>query len=257
MVGLCLCLFVGAQEQPDNRPQLTVRRDNKTIRVIQTDVTSAQGAQFIPQNPTCEDDTNMGIIFAPEPGYAETLVNDTRITSAIAFLRRPKGTQEQEVLELLGGSLTISNDTLCPEEVLSNDEAEVTLYQGRTVVSGESFVYENATGIGVMEGAIVLNRRAEGDSAGLDASAKRLEYNADNDSTLLSGGVTITSGDRVSEAESVDYNEKDGIAILTGNPARSKQGDDVLKGSIILYYLDSNDVVVKGEIEGDVTIDLQ
>ena len=45
--------------------------------------------------------------------------------------------------------------------------------------------------------------------------------------------------------------------MSTGSPARSVKGNDVLEGSTLLYYLDSDDVVVIGNVSGELEFDLE
>jgi lipopolysaccharide export system protein LptA len=72
----------------------------------------------------------------------------------------------------------------------------------------------------------------------------------------------VTSEGRVSVATTLEYNEEEGIAILRGDrdkniPAKSTKGSDVLQGYTIIYYLDTNDVVVQGDVQGDIEVDLE
>jgi lipopolysaccharide export system protein LptA len=72
----------------------------------------------------------------------------------------------------------------------------------------------------------------------------------------------VTSEDRVSEATSLEYNEERGIAILRGDPeknlpAKSTKGNDVTQGDVIIYYLDTNDVLVEGNVQADIEVDLE
>lgn len=255
VLGLCVGLswFSNAQEQADTRPKLTLTRENKTIQVIQNG-RSAGGAQFIPTNPQCREGFSVGTVYAPKPGFVETLVDNTRITSAIALLNRPEGTEEEEKLELFGGTLGI-NDDLCPINIKRSQEADITITEGRTTTKGKSLVYDNATGIGEVSGPIQLNRRKEGNSPALTASSSRLIINIDDDTQTLRGNVTVESEGRISEADVLELDEEAGFAILRGNPARSRNEDGVVAGQVIEYDLDSNDVVVRGGVEATFELD--
>jgi lipopolysaccharide export system protein LptA len=145
-------------------------------------------------------------------------------------------------------------DLPCPEEIKTSD-TPITLKEGRTTITGLNFLYNNANGIGTMKGPITLDRVAEGDSPALKASSDALETNVDEDKTFLTGNVRVESEDRISEAERLEYDEENSIAILTGNPAKSTKGEDVLTGTTIIYFLDSNDVVVEN-VEGEINVDL-
>ena len=73
---------------------------------------------------------------------------------------------------------------------------------------------------------------------------------------MLRGSVVVTSEDRISEAEELEYDEENSIAIMTGSPAISRDAEGFVQGETIIYYLDSNDVVVKGDIAAEIEIDL-
>ena len=49
--------------------------------------------------------------------------------------------------------------------------------------------------------------------------------------------------------------EEAGFAILRGNPARSRDENGVVAGQVIEYDLNSNDVVVRGGVEGTFELD--
>ena len=73
----------------------------------------------------------------------------------------------------------------------------------------------------------------------------------------LSGTVEVVSEERTTTGETLELDEEAGTAVLTGSPARSVKGNDVLEGGRLLYYLDSDDVVVIGNVEGELEIDLE
>ena len=243
-------------QEPDLRPKLTIQReDADPIQVIQN-AESAQGARFVPGNANCKEETTVSTFLAPAPGFVEMLINDMRITSAVALVEKPEaaegseGPAENETIEMFGGSLSF-NDTLCPENVERSAAADVTVEQGRSTTKGTLLNYDNATGEGDLSGPVALERVAEGDSPALSVSAEGgLTFNDDEDVSTFRGGVQTTSEGRVSSADTLEYNEAAGVAILRGSPARSQEGDDVVEGSVIEYYLDSNDVVVKENVKG-------
>jgi len=237
-------------------------RDERRITVNQY-APKAEGGEFILNAPNCNESAEQAVrtttVYGADKYWVETLVNDTRITSAIALMRKPddKEIKEQEVLELFGGSLTVSNETKCPEDIQISEQQDVKLIQGRTTVDGYRFVYDNQTGVGKMtEGPVKLNRVAEGDSPALTADADELEYSEESDETKLFGNVIIESDGRTSNANSVDFDDANSIAILRGSPARSEKDGDVFEGNVITYFLDSNDVRVEGNIVGDIEVDL-
>ncbi len=285
---MVLCVWVGgsslaqdttqetAQEAPDQRPTLTIQREgDDPIQVIQN-AESAAGARFIPGNGNCKDDATVSTFLAPAPGFVEMLINDMRITSTVALVEKPKAengggsrggsggagqtnesvnnsnanNSNNETIEMFGGSLDF-NDTLCPKNVERSSAADVTIEQGRSTTKGTLLNYDNATGEGDLTGPVALERTAEGDSPALSVSATDgLTINADENVSTFRGGVQTTSEGRSSSADTLEYNEEAGIAILRGSPARSQEGDDVVEGSVIEYDINSNDVVVKEKVRG-------
>jgi lipopolysaccharide export system protein LptA len=255
-------------------PTIEIRRKDRSIRVVNyaPDEEGGQSRLNIRDCQENDEELRTSTFYAPAPSFIRTYVNDAVLTSPIAFSLRPPNVRneageviedggEKAKLELVGGTLEISEDTLCPEKIERTETADVTLKEGRTTVLGANFLYENNTGIGNMKGPITLDRVAEGDSPALNATSDTLEINVDDDKTFLEGNVKVNSEDRVSEATTLEYNEEDGIAILQGDrenniPAKSTKGSDVLQGYTIIYYLDTNDVVVQGDVQGDIEVDL-
>lgn len=228
---------------------LTINREDRTIRVVQT-APSSEGAKFVPSNPTCEEGFRIGTVFAPAPYQVETFVNNTKILSNIALLRNPEGEDNAEKLDLYSGDLDFDSERLCPGEVQADGE-QVTIFEGRTTITGKEFHYDNATGLGSLQGPVDLQREAEGESPALEARSSNMTFNVDEDITILEGGVELSSDGRVSRAESVRFDEDNGLAILIGDPATSRKDNDVVEGQIIEYDLDNNDVVVKGNIKAN------
>jgi lipopolysaccharide export system protein LptA len=263
-----------------NLPTLTIRRKDRDIIVRQTAPGNEGGKTFLNVNE-CDDkntETIFSTFFAPEPYLVETQVNEAILTSRIAASRQPPNVRneagdvierggDKAILELYGGTLEFieerGNDKRgCPVNIERSEQEDVTLKEGRTTVKGVNFIYNNNTGIGNMKGPITLDRVAEGDSPALNATSDTMEVNVDDDKTFLEGNVKVTSEDRVSEAATLEYNEEDGIAILRGDrekgiKAKSTKGSDVLEGYEVIYYLDANDVVVLGGVQGDVEVDLE
>ena len=147
--AVVLCVWVGpslAQEtapEPDLRPKLTIAREgDDPIQIIQN-AADAEGAQFILGNPNCKDEVRVSTFLAPAPGFVEMLINDMRITSAVALVDKPAAEgggsggaaspantpAENETIEMFGGSLEL-NDTRCPENVQRSTAADVTIEQG-------------------------------------------------------------------------------------------------------------------------------
>jgi len=160
---------------------------------------------------------------------------------------------EQQTLELFDGTITISRPG-CIDTQDRVTTPSVTLIQGRTTVKGTRFFLDQGEDAGSMDGPIVLDRAAKGDSPALKATADSMTFDTQTRHTVLDGNVRVTSADRTTTASTLELDEKAGVAVLTGSPARSVKGQDVLQGNTLRYYLNSNDVVVLGNVQGDIQI---
>jgi len=253
LVALYLGLLVFAQ----TNTQIEIKRDDTDI-VITNFGSSADGAKSILANKNCKEGVVTRIFYAPG-SYVETISDKTTLTSEIALIEKQSKKAEdadgfEETLELFGGSMEF-NRPKCPVNVQRSAEPDVSLKQGKTTVKGVNFFLDKANNIGLMKGLITLKRSAKNPQNDLNASAEILKVNLDNNAITLSGNVKITSAGRVSTADRLEYDDENAIAILYGNPAVSKKDSDILKSDIIIYYLDSNDVVAKGHITGEFIFD--
>ena len=68
--------------------------------------------------------------------------------------------------------------------------------------------------------------------------------------------MTIESDGRTSKADEMDYDDANSIAVLRGNPATSEKDGELFQGKVITYFLDSNDVQVEGDIQGELELDI-
>jgi len=244
--------FAGvALAQEGTLPSFTLTREDREILVQQT-ASDAEGGIFV-SSGGCRENISLFTVYAPAPKLVETMVNNTRITSRAVLREQPSEggaeAQDQAVLDFFGGTLELNEETLCPTNIRRAQEQTVTLVEGRTTVEGVRLLYENATGVGEMTGPIQLNRRAEEDSPALTASSRNLSFDVDTDLTTLRGDVQVESEGRTSEAQVLELDEEAGFAVLRGNPARSRTEEGEVAGEVIEYDLDSNDVVVRGEVD--------
>lgn len=254
VIGLLFLLLALVIAQNGNLPTVSIKRDDTDIVITNRDPSADARSPL--RNPNCKEGFRQSIFYGPNPGFVETITNETKLTSAIVIVDSPdtEDNTNKDTLELFGGTLSF-NRPRCPENIERSSEPSVTLEQGRTTAKGVRFFLDQGTNIGTMDGPVNLLRAAEGDSPGLSADAEKLEFNVDTDISTLSGNVTVTSEDRVSNADELEYDEKNGIAIMKGNPAKSTKGTDFVQGKLIKYYLNSNDVVVIGNIAGEIEID--
>lgn len=257
LLGAAIVGFAAwAQDGADpSAKRLTIERESATIVITQV-AESATGARFILRNPNCAEDAFTSIFYAPGPGTNRTVIDgDTTLTSRLVVVREPReeGGADQQTLELLDADVTF-NRPGCIESTEPVDDPSVVLEQGRTSIVGTRFFLDQETDLGTMEGPVQVDRAAEGDSPALEASASSLELDIDTEVSTLIGDVEIRSEDRVSQADRMELREEEGIAILTGTPARTQQDEDVVEGSVLTYYLNTNDVIVEGSVRGTIEV---
>jgi lipopolysaccharide export system protein LptA len=247
---------VGGQDSPSTTAKrLTVERDDTTIVVTQQ-ADNVTGARFLLRNPNCDDENYTSIFYAPSPGENRTVVaGDTTLFSRLVIVREPRDGEDagSQSLDLIDADVTF-NRPGCIETMEPVENPRVELRQGRTTIAGSRFTLDQDTELGTMEGPVALERAAEGDSPALSATADGLELDVETEITTLVGNVEVRSEDRISEAARLELREREGIAILSGSPARTRVGADVIEGETLRYYLDTNDVVVIGNVKG--TFDL-
>src|SRR5690606_14484384 len=104
--------------------------------------------------------------------------------------------------------------------------------------------------------ALTREPASEGE-APLTASAASMTFAVDEQRATLQGDVRVTSEERTTTGDALELDEEAGIAVLTGSPARSVRGSDTLEGARLLYYLDSDDVVVIGNVAGELEVEIE
>ena len=240
-------------------PTVTVERGERVIVVAQR-TTGADGARTVLANRNCEPGVLTNAFFGPVAGYVETRIDDTVLSSQVAVVRVPTDTGEDgddETIELFGGSVTFDRPG-CIAEVDDADARDVELRQGRTTVLGGRFFLDRGTDVAEMAGPISLVRApAEGDDRPpLEARADDLTFDVASERATLLGGVVVTSGERVSEAERLELDEAAGLALLTGSPAVSRRGPDEVRGLTLRYDLETDEVEAIGAVYATFEIDL-
>ncbi len=243
-----------------NLPSFGLTRGERPITVQQTALDEEGGIAITRGGAACREDENISFFYAPDPKRIDTTVDNTRIRSSIVFRSQPKEggaeAQDRAVLDFYGGSLGVNEETGCPRNLERDAAQRVVITEGRTTVEGGPLRYENSSGIGEMDGPVDLERRATDDSPALTASAAYFLFNVDTDLQTFRGGVEVESDGRTSEADSLVLDEEAGFAVLRGSPARSRDEEGEVAGSVIEYDLDTNDVVVTQGVEGTFTLDL-
>lgn len=228
------------------------------VIAVQQFAPQAEGGQFRTNVPNCEEDLRLSTVYAPSPYAVVTDIGETSIVSPIVLARRPpreEGGEDQQTLEMFGGSLSV-DENFCPQELQRSAAPGVFIRQGRTIVSGTELFYDNATGLADLNGPIDLQRTSESGDNDLTATADSLVFDVNTDLSTLKGDVEVISDKRVSHAETLILNEEEAYATLLGSPARSVEGENVLEGDTLLYYLDTDDVIVLGGVSGKLMLDL-
>lgn len=231
---------------------MTLDRGERTISVFLR-AAAADGARFILASPHCEPQVRTSTFFGPDPGFVETLFDDTRVTSTIALVRAPE--DGEETLELFGGAATFDRPG-CLEAVDEAAAVPVVLEQGRTLVHGRRFSLDQGTDLATMEGPIELTRADADGIAALEARADGLTFDVVGEHATLVGGVEVRSAGRVTTADRLELDERAGVAILTGAPAVSRRDGEEVRGATLRYDLETDDVVVIGGVQATFTIEL-
>lgn len=235
----------------------SIKRDDTELVIANLGLAS-NGARTIGNNRNCEEGQRLTIIFGAAPGAVETQVEDAVLTSSLAVIRTPEGAQAgsgEETLELSDADISLDRPG-CIEELVPASEPIVTLEQGRTRVTGSRFFLDQDSDEGVMDGPIELVRSGEDGSEALRAKAEQMTFAVNEQESTLLGAVQVTSAERVTSGDRLHLDEEGGTAVLEGKPARSVKGDEVLEGNRLLYYLDSDDVVVLGNVKGELEVEL-
>ncbi len=232
---------------------VTVERGERTITVVQRALAS-EGARSILNNPNCEPDIRTNLFVGPPPGFVETTIEATRLTSSIAIVRVPDGDGD-ETIELLPGRATIDRPG-CLETITDEEAEPVVLEQGRTRMTGTRFWLEQDTDLARLDGPVALTRRSEDDTVTLEASAASMLLDVRTEVATLEGDVVVTSDERVSRADRLELDEDAGIALLTGSPAVSTRGGEEVRGSSLRYDLETDEVIATGAVGARFEIDL-
>lgn len=251
-----------------NLPTVTVERSDRTIVIAQR-TAGVDGARTVLANRNCEDGVLTNVFYGPVAGWVETLFDETRLVSQIARVRVPQAqsagraeedapgddtTEEQETIELWGGALTFDRPG-CIEESRDEGVRPVELHQGRTLILGSRFFLDRGTDIAELDGPVSLERGAE-DGSSLQVTADRSTFDVSTERATLSGNVVVTSQERVTTADELVLDEEAGVALLRGDPAVSRRGDDVVSGRLLRYDLETDDVVVSGNVSASFEVDL-
>jgi len=259
VVVVGVSLLAGALAQSATRLLLT--RSDADIEIVNAGLAS-EGARSILRLSGCvEEDASLrsNLFYAPGGGVTARIARgegeDAVVAAPLMIVLQPEvvegevQVEDGETLEALDASTGFGRPP-CLEEVVWASPPRVVLEQGRTTAVGARFFLDQGEDVATMDGPIALTRLPQGDGPTVEATAEGLRYDLEAGRSTLSGGVQVTAGSRVSEAEELELDEEAGVAILTGNPAVSRDGEDEVRGDRLVYDLETNDVVVEGRVRG-------
>jgi lipopolysaccharide export system protein LptA len=234
------------------------------IKIVRTGLTDDTGV-FVactPQDDDPEGSPTLSVFSETGPGGVQVTVDKNVIRAPLALVTQQDGGDGH--IEVSAGTARFLDEP--PEgktDRLSRCAIEATpqttpntvfVIQGKTNLKGQKLVYDEKDGIARIDGPITFERPAPDGKPTTDrlsGTSQRIEVNVDSETTTLAGEVVLTSGERTSRAERVDYDDAKNVAILRGSPgkpAQSVQGKDILCAPIISYNLDRNTaVVLKGD----------
>lgn len=226
------------------------------VITVQQFAPQAEGGQFRTNVPNCEAGVRVSTVYAPRPYAVVTQVAGTSIVSAVVLAQRPEGEDAAETLTMFAGSVSV-DDSFCPVDVSRSGEPEVFILQGHTRIIGTELSYDNGSGLADLTGPVRLLREPGEGAPSITASAETLSFDTATDLSTLSGNVVVSSETRTSYADSLILDEEAGVATLVGDPARSVDGSNEIRGQRLLYFLDSDDVIVEGGVSGTIELELR
>jgi lipopolysaccharide export system protein LptA len=267
----CSALPAGAA-RAQTATRLLLERAASTIEIVNAG-RADQGARSILDLAGCVpgEEVRSNLFYAPEGGVTARIVGEdeadepTVVEAPLVIVRRPEAAEgdaeaaegagdahgaarDDETLEALDATATFGRPP-CLEEVTPPAEPRVALRQGRSTATGTRFFLDRGSDEADLEGPVTLVRTPEGDGATVEARADALRFDLDAGRSTLTGDVRVAAGERRSEAAALELDEEAGVALLTGDPAVSRLGEDEVRGSRLIYDLETNDVVVEGAVE--------
>ena len=191
--------------------------------------------------------TGPWIYESEKPDGIQGQVEELQILSSRAVLRAPEGMSMQEaegnrVAEFTGG---------------------VTVKRGRVSATGPSLSYEEATGVGVLQGpAQMVQAPSDADDDPVEVQASMMAFDVDSDVSRSQGQVKFKSGPQEGQAERIYFEEERELAILTTPGGRVElvrrrpEGDLRIQAGEVRSLTDSGRLVATGGvvlIDGDLT----
>lgn len=262
LVGLAAGPVVGARAQDDPAAddvlgRIVVERDDGDVEIINRGDFAA-GARALPFIGGCLEGFDLLSYYGPDRRVETILDDETRVVASAVIVTSPsddEGEEQDDDLAWYDAEVVFAEGRPCPTEIVPFAAPRVTLTQGRTTVDAVEMRLPAGSDVAELDGPVAWFREpAEPGDDAVEASADGATYDRTTERATLTGSVTVTSGDRVSQADEVELDEAAGTAVLRGTPARSTEGDDVVEGDTLIYYLDSNAVEVVGRVRGTLTV---
>jgi len=243
--------------------RLLLQRSDATIEIVNSG-RADQGARSILELSGCVADESLSsnLFYAPLGGVTARIeqhdAQPAVVEAPLIVVLRPSdggdADPDQETIEALDADATFGRPP-CLDRVEPAEPPQVVLRQGRTTAIGGRFFLDRDSDVGTMDGPVVLTRQPESDGPPIEANASSLRFDLTAGRSTLTGEVRVTAGERVSEANQLELDEDGGVAVLTGDPAVSREGDDEVRGARLIYDLETNDVVVEGSVSASFEID--
>ena len=256
LVGLLL-LFGVVFSAPDASvpatpfpPTVIIERGDNTITAIKYGPDEAGLSIDCLPNDNDPDRITTSVFYDLEPYLVHVLVDKSIIRAPVVIAKKKERGDGQ--LEAFNGSATRRSDDGCLP-IIKKDLKPNSIFveQGKTKLTGSSLEYSEETGLAVIAGPITFERPQAAGST-LRGSSERITIDVDKEKFFLEGNVKLESKCRSSLADRVEYDDRENRAILFGKPAISKRSDgsDEIRAERLEYNLETNDVVLEGEITG-------
>ncbi|MCL6567452.1 MAG: LptA/OstA family protein [Deinococcota bacterium] len=156
-----------------------------------------------------------------------------------AKMRQEPKDKEGDPVEVTANKMTFDVDT-----DISTSEGNVSLKNGRQEGKSDTVYYEEKRGLAVFndkEQVVLTRRRTDGD---LVIRAKEVRSLTEDKRLIATGGVTLVDGNITTTGASLSYDDKTGIAFITGN-ARSENKKEglVITGTTLQHNVNKHIVV--------------
>ncbi|PZA07906.1 MULTISPECIES: LptA/OstA family protein [unclassified Meiothermus] len=156
-----------------------------------------------------------------------------------ARMRQEPKDKDADPVEVTANKMTFDVDT-----DISTSEGNVSLKNGRQEGKSDTVYYEEKRGLAVFtdkDQVALVRHRSDGD---LIIRAKEVRSLTEDKRLIATGGVTLVDGNITTTGASLSYDDKTGIAFITGN-ARSENKKEglVITGPTLQHNVNKHIVV--------------